>query len=278
MKCFYKIIIAAVLLINAVTVNYSYACGTPVRKGAYVISTTFSYFSSTKKWDANGKAEDYANNGYFNSGGVALYGEYGASRQATLIASIPYSYNTFGQTSGKSITQGIGDAEVGARYYLGNVDFKFYVAVQGTMVVPLYNSNSNQLGFGAFGAEFKLIGSGNAPTGDESSIFYSLDAGVRQYFNETGPFQFRSTAQLGYGIDKENTISFSATGIVSNSSNKTFANNILQNKDFRYLNATASIGHVFAPALVVYINYTKFFVGTNTGIGSNASLSFITRF
>lgn len=276
MKCFYKIFIAAILLV-ANTVHYSFAGGTPVRKGAYVLTTSFSYFSSTQKWDVNGKAEDYANKGYFNSGGVSVYGEYGASRQVTLIASLPYSYNTY-QSAGKSITQGIGDAEFGARYYLGNVDFKFYVALQGTMVVPLYNVNTSQLGFGAFGADFKLLGSGSAPVGGESSFFYSLEVGGRQYFNETGPFQFRSSATLGYSFDKENLISLSSAGILSTSSNKQFQNNILLNKDFRYVNATASIGHVFAPALAVYVNYTKFFVGRNTGIGSNASLSFITRF
>ncbi|MGY3214692.1 hypothetical protein [Mucilaginibacter sp. HD30] len=276
MRNFYKIFIA-VSLLTATNVNYGYAGGTPVRKGVYVLSTSFSYFSSTQKWDVNGKTVDYDNNGYFNSGGVSVYGEYGASRQVTLIASLPYSYNTY-QSAGKSITQGLGDAEIGARYYLGNVDFKFYMALQGSMIIPLYNVNTSQLGFGAFGADFKLIGSGTATTGDESSLFYSLEAGGRQYFNETGPFQFRSAATLGYSFDKENLISLSGAGVISTSSNKSFANNILLNKDFKYFNATASVGHIFAPALAVYVNYTKFFVGTNTGIGSNASLSFITKF
>ena len=277
MKCFYKIFIGAIIFTVAINVNNSYAGGTPVRKGAYVITTSFSYFNATRVWDKNGVASDYPENGYFNSGGVSLYGEYGASRQVTLIASIPYSYNTYAQSSFKAIAQGLGDAEIGARYYLGNVDFKFYFALQGSMVVPLYNIASNNLGFGAFGADFKLIGSGNAPMGGEKNFFYSLEAGGRQYFNESGPFQLRSTVTAGLSFDKANSLALSSSGVMSTSSNKSFNNNILVNKDFRYLNASASLGHTFSPVLSVYVNYTKFFLGRNTVIGSNASLSFITR-
>jgi len=278
MKCFYKIFIGVILLAVTLKVSNSYAGGTPVRKGAYVITTSFSYFNATRVWDKNGVASDYPENGYFNSGGVSLYGEYGASRQVTLVASVPYSYNTYAQSSFKAIAQGVGDAEIGARYYLGNVDFKFYMALQGSMVIPLYNVASKNLGFGSFGADFKLIGSGSAPLGGEKSFFYSLEAGGRQYFNESGPFQLRSTATVGLSFDNSNTVSLSSSGVTSTSANKSFNNNILVNKDFRYLNASASVGHTFSPVLSVYVNYTKFFLGKNTGIGSNASLSFITRF
>lgn len=278
MRYFYKFLFASILLISILKVSNTYAGGTPVRKGTYVVTATFSYFSATRVWDKSGVASDYPENGYFNSGGVSLYGEYGASRQVTLVASLPYSYNTYAQSSFKAVAQGIGDAEVGARYYLGNVDFKFYMAFQGSMVVPLYNVTTNNLGFGSFGADFKLIGSGSAPLGGEKSFFYSLEAGGRQYFNESGPFQLRSTASVGLSFDKQNTFSLGSSGVLSTSSNKTFNNNILVNKDFRYLNASASLGHTFSPAISVYVNYTKFFVGRNTGIGSNASLSFVTRF
>lgn len=276
MKKFYKILSCLILLITIAI--QTYAGGTPVRKGKYVISGTFSYFTSTQAWDQSGKAADYANNGFFNSGGVAVYGEYGASRRVTLIASLPYSYNTYGQNSGKTIAQGVGDAEVGARFYLGNLDFKFYMAFQSSIVIPLYNNQSTNLGFGAYGADFKLIGSGSAPLGGERTFIYSLEAGGRQYFNETGPFQLRSTASVGIGLDKANTFSLGSSGVLSTSSNKSFSNNILINKDFKYLNASASFGHTFSPMLSVYVNYTRFFIGTNTGIGNNTSLTFITRF
>lgn len=257
----------------------AHASAWPMRKGHLMLSPSIGYFNASRLWDKNGKASDYPDSGYFKSVGIYLYGEYGASRRVTVVASIPFSINTYSQAGTKSTARGLGDGELGFRYYLLNANYKFYMSVQATAVIPLYvNNASNNLGFQLFGSDVQLLGSGSTKVGAETSLFYSFSAGARQYFAAAGPLQLKSAVTLGLNLDKSNQFSLSSTGIVSQSSNKNFNVNLLENRDFSYLQVSASIGHSFSLNTSAFVNYSQFIIGKNSGIGNNITLSLVQRF
>lgn len=268
-----------ILLISLMGVKKAQAGAWPVRPGKVLLSLTGTYFNADQKWDTKGNRKQYDDNGYFRSLGAYLYGEFGASRVVTIVASLPYVSNTFTDGGLKSTVNGFGDAEIGGRIYITNIKFKFYLAVQGTIIVPLYtNSDTRNLGYQAFGTDLKLIGSGSGKLGGNKSFYYTLELGGRQYSSSTGPQQLRSTLSLGFNLDPKNQIALSGNGVYSYSDYKQFDNNLAENKDFSYVQASISAGHTFTKDFSVFIGYNQFVVGRNTGIGSNFSLSFINKF
>ncbi|MCJ8211892.1 hypothetical protein MUY27_19395 [Mucilaginibacter sp. RS28] len=251
----------------------------PVRPGKVLVSLTGSYFKASRLWDRKGKSSAYADSGSFNSKGLYLYSEIGASRVFTVIVSVPYVSNTYSDTRGKSTQSSFGDAEVGGRVYLANINFKFYFAIQGTVIVPLYSDSPTQnVGYQSLGTDLRLVGSGSGSLGGDKSCYYTIEIGGRQYATGNGPFQLRSTVSYGINLDKKDQLAFSGSGVLSQSSDKAFRGNLSQNKDFSYVQASISAGRSFTKNFSVFLAYNQFVVGRNTGIGSNVSLSLINKF
>lgn len=243
----------------------------PVRKGKFITSLTFSSFTANSKWDSIGRLSDYPGGGYFKSQGIALYTEYGISRRVTGILSLPYVFNQVKQNDVSYSQKGFSDAEVGLRFYLTNIKFKYYLALQATTIVPLYKAST--LGFGSNGGDLGLVFSGSG-----KSYYFNLQADGRQYFSATGPTQVRYTGTFGLNIDKHDQFSVGASGVWSTSINKTFSANIVQNQDFSYTQVSASYGYIFNTNTSLFATVNQFVVGRNTGMGTNIALSISQRF
>jgi hypothetical protein len=266
--------LAAVLLITAA--QNSFAGGMPVRPKQLLLSPSISYFYSNKGWDANRQLKPFANGGEFTSWSYSLYSEYGISRRWAAVASLPYVVNNYEQSDFKNHSQGFTDLEVGIRYYLSNIDYKYFLSLQATGIAPLYN-NSN-LGYQQAGAELKLsfFGSGHV---FGKNCYYSIDNGVRQYFGNSGPVQDRYTGTFGLTIDKKfkHQVSASVGGFYSASNFKRFSPNLATNKDFAFNQASISYGYTFTKQASMFLSAGTFINGRNTGDGRSASISFILR-
>ncbi|MDT3403173.1 hypothetical protein [Mucilaginibacter terrae] len=249
----------------------AHAGGWPVRKGKLLTSLSVSYFRANSAWDSTGKKRSYPGNGYFASQSIGLYAEYGITRRWTGVASLPYVLNQIKQNDLKISQYGFGDLEAGLRYYLTNIEFKYYIAVQGTAIVPLYPGQS--LGLGAPGTDLSVMMSGAG-----TKYYFTVQAGGRAYFSDTGPKQFRYSGTIGYNIDEHNQVSAGLSGVISSSTNKAFNVNIVQNRDFAYHQASLSYGYLLNRDLSFFATVNQFLFGRNTGVGTNVALSVSKKF
>ncbi|MCD8741061.1 hypothetical protein LT679_10650 [Mucilaginibacter roseus] len=273
MKIFYKTAIAFIIAALPATVL---AGGWPVKKGNYLVSVTASYFRASQLWDKGGRLGSYEQGGYFESRSLSLYGEYGITRRLTGVVSLPYIINEFKRQDMPAATsQGLGDMEFGVRYYLTNINFKYYFAIQGMAIAPLYSDTS--LGFSSGGAEVRAIGSGSGKIGSKN-YYMNLEVGGRQYFQNAGPFQVRYTGAFGLNFDKHNQLALGVSGNYSTSINKILDENLVLNKDFSYTQGSFSYAYIVNPKLSFFAGVNQFLVGRSTGKGTTFSLSVITKF
>jgi hypothetical protein len=266
-----------VLLIGAMRSN-TYAGGFPVRPHSLLLSPSVSYFYANKAWDSVGHLGAFPNNGHFSSITCQLYAEYGLSRRFTLVAQLPYITNTYEQSDFKHTAAGLTDLETGIRWYVANIDYRFYFMVQGTVITPLY-ANSPSLGYGLTGGELKLMFSGSMKMLGTNGYF-SVENGFRQYISSTGPFQDRYNATFGLNLDKQfkNQISVSDGGFYSTSSNKQFLPaQYYANKNFSFNQVSLSYGHSFSREFSIFITGSKFISGRNTGDGASGAVSLVLR-
>jgi len=272
--------LAVVTIAAAMFTEEVKAGGWPVRRKKLVVSASVNYFSATNIWDQSGKVKSYDNNGKFTSSGLFVYGEYGISRRLTAVGSLPFLMNNYHDDNGSIKSTGLGDAELGLRYYLFNIGFKYYFGLQGSAVLPLYkNSASTNLGYQDIGGDLKLAGSGSIKVDSLRSFYFNLEGGVRQYFASEGPLQVRGAFTVGYNLDRQNQVSAGITGIRSISNDKSFSNiSLAQIKDFSYLQVSLSYGYIFSRRLSVFGGVNQSVIGRNTGIGTNLFLSCATRF
>ncbi|HTH82282.1 MAG TPA: hypothetical protein VL490_05085 [Mucilaginibacter sp.] len=274
LKCWF---IAAFFLI--VWQNNSYAGGFPVRTGSLMLSVSGNYFFANKGWDSLSRKYTFPNNGKYTSYSYSLYAEYGLSKRFTLVALLPYVINKYQDNNFSSTGQGPADLEVGLRYYLANINYKYYFMLQGTAIVPTY-SNNPALGYGKPGAELKLSFAGSGHLFGATSYF-NIENAVRQYFDDLGPFQYRYSVTYGISLDKDykNQVSVTAGGIYSTSKFNNGFNPqfIASNKNFAFNQVSLSYGHAFTRQLSLFLSAGKFITGCNTGDGSNASVSLIIR-
>ena len=272
-------ILLITLILSITAQSFTYADGGfPVRPGRLLISPSVSYFFANSQWDSTGTKKAFPNNGKYSSVGVTLYSEYGISRRFAVVASLPYVYNRYTQTGfPTSNTSGLADLETGLRYYLANIDFIYYISIQGTAITPLY-SNKPNLGYGEEGAEGKLAISGTGHLFGNNTYFNASD-GVRQYFGTNGPIQNRYSGTFGITLDEEfeNQVSVSVSGINSFSDDKRFSPILEANKDFSFVQASLSYGHSFTREISLFASGGKFLTGRNTGDGTTFSLAFIYR-
>ena len=269
-----KKFIVCFTVVTALFINFSpkaQAGGWPVRKGKLLTSLSVSYFRANSAWDSTGRLRNYPGGGYFASQSIALYAEYGISRRWTGIASMPYVLNQIKQDSLKISQYGFGDFELGLRYYLTNIEFKYYIALQGTAIIPFYKGQS--LGLGATGTDLSILMSGAG-----KKYYFTVQAGGRAYFSDTGPTQFRYNGTIGYNIDTHNQLSVGMAGVISSSTNKAFNINFVQNRDFAYHQASLSYGYLVNRDLSFFATVNQFVFGRNTGMGTNIALSVSKKF
>ena len=269
--------VTVILFITAHSVTYADG-GFPTRPGRLLISPSVSYFFANSQWDSTGRKKAFPNNGKYSSVGVTLYAEYGISRRFAAVVSLPYVYNRYTQTGlPNSNTSGLADLETGLKYYLANIDFIYYISIQGTAITPLY-SNKPNLGYGEEGAEGKLSFSGTGHLFGNNTYFSASD-GVRQYFGSNGPIQNRYNGTFGLTLDEEfeNQVSVSVSGINSYSDDKRFSPILEANKDFSFVQASVAYGHSFTREISLFASAGKFLTGRNTGDGTTFSLAFIYR-
>lgn len=254
----------------------SYADGFPVRPRTLILNPSVSYFFANREWDSVRVKKPFPLNGKFTAVTYSMSAEYGISRRWTFIALLPYVSNTFEQTGYKSSASGLTDLETGIRYYLANINYKYYIMVQATAITPLY-TNPN-LGYGESGAELKLTFAGSGHLFGRNTYF-SLENGVRQYFGSTGPEQDRYSGTFGITLDSrfKNQVSISAGGFYSASSFTKLVPNPAVNKNFSFNQVSLSYGHAFSREFSVFLGAGTFVSGRNTGAGSNASVSLIIR-
>ena len=268
------LLISIVILITSR--GNSYAGGFPVRPGSLLLSPSVSYFYANKGWDSARTLRPFPNNGHFSSYTFQLYAEYGLTKRFTLVAQLPYVTNNYEQTDFKNSASGLTDLEVGLRYYVANIDYRFYFMLQGTAITPLYTNPS--LGYGQSGAELKLIFSGSMKALG-TNAYFSLENGFRQYFGSTGPFQDRYSGTFGLNLDKkfENQVSVSLGGFYSTSINKQFSYIQYANKDFAFNQVSLSYGHSFSRQFSLFLTGGKFINGRNTGDGMSGSVALVIK-
>lgn len=273
----------AVLLLVAATPHNSFADGFPVRPGRFIISPSVSYFFANKQFDSTSHRRAFDDNGKFHSISYSLYGEYGISRKFTLSALVPYTMNYFKTDAlPKAITvNGLQDVEIGLKYYLANINYKYYFSVKATGIIPTYRDNAN-LGYGQYGAELKLAFAGSGHLFGRQS-FFVIENGVRDYFgaSDDGVFQDRYGATYGLTLDKNfrEQLSLSFSGFYTTSTNTLFNNtpiisaNPNTSRNFAFNQVSLSYGHAFTKNLSLFLTGGTFVTGRNTGAGTSLSAS-----
>jgi protein XagA len=267
----------AVVIFAAVVQNKSYAGGFPVRPGRLILSPAVTYFFADKEWDSTGVKKSFPNNGKFNSVTYSLYAEYGISRRFSVVGYVPYIVNSY-KANGQSFpSSGVTDMEVGLKYYLANINYIDYFSLQGTAITPLYNNTL--LGYDEEGAELKLSFAGSG-TVFNRNYYFNIDNAARQYFGNSGPFQYRYNGTFGLSLDQkfENQLSVAVGGFYSVSDDKQF---IITNptiaRDFRFTQVSLTYGHAFSKEVTVLLTGGQFITGRNTGDGTSVTLSFAFR-
>jgi hypothetical protein len=258
----------------------SYAGGFPVRPRSLLLSPSVSYFFANKGWDSLRTLTPFASGGQFRSISYSLYAEYGISKRFTAVASLPFVMNEYKDNTGySSLTNGFTDLEVGIRYYVFNIDYIYYLTIQGTLITPMYRNNVN-LGYGQQGAEVKASFAGSGKIWGKN-YYFNLENGIRQYFGSTGPLQDRYTITAGLTLDRRFKHQFSASlgGFYSTSSFSAGYDptRVAANKNFAFNQVSLSYGYSFNRKVAMFLSAGNFINGRNTGKGTSGSASVIIR-
>lgn len=250
-------------------------CGWPTRPRRLILSPSYSYFTANKDWDSTGRKVSRPNNGVFNSHSFSLYAEYGIVRKLAAVGSLPFLSYNIKDSAGRGFgVSGFGDMELGLKYYLANIDYRYYFTLQGTGIIPLYKSEG--LGFAQPGGDLRLGFSGAGKIGN-SFYSLSLDGGIRKYFGTNGPVQGRYGASFGITLDKKfhDQLSVGVSGVLSKSDFTAFTRNIYTARDFRFTQVSLSYGHTFNGSFSMFLTGGRFVTGRNTTIATNASIALI---
>ncbi|MFI5160773.1 MAG: hypothetical protein ACHQHN_05820 [Sphingobacteriales bacterium] len=270
-----KYFLATVSLLAVMHQN-SFGDGFPVRPKRLILNPSVSYFFANQAWDSLRVKHAFPDNGKFTSLTYSLAAEYGLSRRWTLVGQLPYTMSTFQTNNLKISANGLTDLETGIRYYIANIDYRYYFMITGTAITPLYTNPS--LGYGQSGAELKLsfAGSGHIfGLGD----FFQLENAVRQYFGSQGPQQDRYSATFGMALDNRfrNQLSVTYSGFYSTSSFTKLVPNPALDKNFAFNQVSLSYGHTFSRTISAFVTGGTFINGRNTGDGSSISFSLVIK-
>jgi hypothetical protein len=263
--------------------NQVIAGGKPVGKHRLFLIPAAAYFFNSTYWDPNGVHKSYANNLHFGSTILSISSEYGFSRRLSLMATIPFISNRISQPGYSVGVSGFGDAEIGARYYLANINYNVYFSVQGSAVIPLYSTNDGKsLGYGTLGVDLRAIGAGDFAIGAKK-FYWEANVGFRQFSGDSGPFQLKNSLSLSYSINKKNQISLAGTSLYSYSQAKTPLNvvnplDVADTKDFNFNQLTASYAYSIKRNKSLFFSFSKFITGRNTGAGTTISVGYVYKY
>lgn len=261
-----------------------FAGGKPVGKKRLFLIPAAAYFFNSTYWDKNGLYHQYDNGLRFGSAILSINSEYGFSRKVSLMAALPYVINQVYQPgAATSSVNGLGDAEIGIRYYVFNIDYNFYFSVQGTLVVPMYkNTTEKSLGYQQLGTEVRLLGAGDFKFLSQK-FYFEAATGSRQYMGRLAPFQLKNSLSLSYSITKKNQLSIAGTSVYSFSPIKNSLNvvnplDVANTKDFSFNQLTASYSHSIQRNKSLFLSFSKFITGRNTGDGSTLSVGYVYKY
>ncbi|MEO6521140.1 MAG: hypothetical protein ABIN91_05655 [Mucilaginibacter sp.] len=263
--------------------NEVYAGGKPVGKKRLFLIPAAAYFFNSSYWDRSGVYRSYNNDLHFGSKILSINSEYGFSRRVSLMASIPFISNSISQSGYSASVSGFGDAELGIRYYLANINYNVYFSVQGNIVVPLYsNEVGKSLGYGSLGTDVKLIGAGDFSIASQK-FYWEINTGVRQFLDDSGPFQLKNSLSFSYSINKKNQVSLAGTSLYSFSTLKQPLNvdnplDVASTKDFNFNQLTASYAYSIKRNKSLFFSFSKFITGRNTGAGTTLSIGYVYKY
>ena len=275
LKIAFRITVASAFFVVLLFNNPAFAGALPVRKGKLRLAVSSTYFIAYSYWDKNGKLISFPLNGHFSALGLVALAEYGLSKRWTAVAQLPYNYVQQSFTNGKISASGFGDAEAGLRYYLANINFKYFFAVQGSVVAPLYNTPL--LGYRSLGDDFKLSAFETGNMGSHS-YYTTAEVGVTQYFDKIGPLQYKYSGAIGYVLDKHDQIALGVGGTISHSINKSFSADLIQNRDFYFHLVSINYGYTVNRNMSLFAGVSQLYAGQNTGKGTDISLSVNIRY
>ncbi|WP_259071079.1 hypothetical protein HDF24_09950 [Mucilaginibacter sp. X4EP1] len=245
--------------------------GFPIGKYRDIVVPSFSYYSQTDRYDINGNIVKGQPGARFSSYSTSLFVGYGITRRLDFIASVPFLYqvNAFGKGN-SIINQGLGDLVAGLSYNLINFNYKRFLSVQVSGVVPLYSTNNgvSPLGLGDYGSEIKLMYCGSMP----GKGYFNTELAYRRYFDTQGPDQFSFLVTYGYPVTKHNQISVDLLLFRSFSDNKAFNSNVFAERDYAFFKPQINFGHQFSRRFSLFIGGFYVPYGINTGVGYGGSL------
>jgi hypothetical protein len=278
-----KLVLLMMVLILAATASQTQAGGKPVGKKRLFLIPAASYFFNSTYWDKDGNYRSYNDNLHFGSKILSLSSEYGFSRKVSFVGSVPFIINTISSNTSSSSVSGLGDAELGVRYYVANINYNVYFSVQGNVVVPLYASDpTKNLGYDKLGGEIKGIGAGDFAIGAKK-FYWEASVGGRQFAGSEGPFQLKSSLSLSYSINKKNQVSLAGTSLYSYSNTKTEVDpnnplNVANSKQFNFNQLTGSYAYSIKRNKSLFFSFSKFITGTNTGAGTTLSVGYVYKY
>ncbi len=243
--------------------------GWPIGKKHYLLSSTFTLYKASKGWNRNGALGSLEAD--FTSQSGNLYIDYGLTRTLDVVASLPYSYQTFSNNKfGTYHQSGAGDFQVGFSTVLKNFKYTNYLTLYIGASAPLYkNTDTRILGMGNAGIIARVSGSGMM----SKNVFYNLDLGGGQYFGVAAPIQGTASGFLGFNVGNYNQINVGADGVYSSSSDKSFNANTNAAKDFWYSRVSAGFSHSFSRRFNLNLSGFYTVAGRNTGQGYGAALT-----
>ncbi|TWJ04311.1 hypothetical protein JN11_00019 [Mucilaginibacter frigoritolerans] len=245
--------------------------GFPIGKYRDIVVPSFSYYTQTDRYDINGNIVKGQPGARFSSYSTSLFFGYGITRRLDFIVNVPFVYQVNNLGKGNTVTsQGLGDLVAGLSYNLVNFNYKQYLSVQASGVIPLYSSNNgtSSLGLGDYGSEIKLMYCGSLL----GKGYFNTELAYRRYFDLQGPNQFSYLLTMGYAVSKHNQISVDLYLFRSFSEDKAFNSNIYAERDYAFFKPQLNFGHQFTRRFSTFIGGYYVPYGINTGVGYGGSL------
>lgn len=257
--------------------------GFPIGNGRWLLVPTYTRYSASSYWDANGVSKNFDANGRYQSNYLGLYGGYGIGRDVDLVFNIPYVAQSYFENGSKlEQLSAVGDVTVGLSYFLNHYDYYKHLSITGSLIFPMYDNVPNTYllpGFGSAGAEVKM-GLAGTNTQKLKDTYYDIEGGVRHYFNAGGPTILFANATFGVPINEDWKISGTLNAVSASSSvNKNdIAYNPFINKEFSYIRGTIALGRRLDRNITLWGSIFRDFAGTSIGQGEGFSVFAVIKF
>lgn len=242
----------------------------PVGKKRLNLTPSFTYYSTSRIYDADGKIKLSDNNGKFLSKTFALYGVAGLSRRVDLIFNVPISFVTASDIYQKERKTGVGDVTVGFAYHTPSKDLKSFFTTKALLILPVYsNVTTPYLGYGSKGIQLAA----NYSFNPKKKTYIVMEGTYARYFNEKdGPNQYGLNLNYGIELPKSQIVSFSFNHLTSSSADKTFSSNLNINKDFMFGKISGAYGKKISRTITPFVQLFYTIYGRNSGQGLGGTM------